>query len=104
MTEPLVKNAADEAQIKEADVQSKNRKNRDLDDLKYVLQSAQGRRFLWRLLGECRVHNSIFNTNALTQSHSSGKQDVGHFIMGEIIRSDEDAFLRMMKESKENKL
>ena len=104
MNKPLVTNAADEVEIKEAGLKANFRKEKDADDLKYILQSFQGRRLLWRILGHCHTHGSVFNTNALVQSYNSGKQDVGHFVMGEIIKADEDAYLKMMKESKENKL
>lgn len=104
MNKPLVTNTTDEVEIKEAGIKVKFRKEKDLEDLKYILQSFQGRRLFWRILGHCQVNSSIFNTNALVQSYNSGKQDVGHFIMGEVIQADEDAYLKMMKESKENKI
>lgn len=90
---------------KRQEQKQKLKRENDLDDLKYLMQSHQGRRFFWRLLGHCSVYNSIFNTNALVQSHNSGKQDVGHFVQGEIIQASPDGYLKMQSEHqiKENK-
>lgn len=70
----------------------------ELEDVKYISQSQQGRRFLWRLLNHCSVYGSIFNTNALTQSHNSGRQDVGHFVQGELVQASPENYLKMQNE------
>lgn len=70
----------------------------ELEDVRYLMQSQQGRRFFWKLLGHCQVYGSIFNTNALTQSHNSGRQDVGHFVQGEIVQASPENYLKMQSE------
>lgn len=94
-------NALDEvtdADKKADDAKKKLKRQSELEDLRYLLQSQQGRRFFWRLLSHCSVYNSIFNTNALTQSHNSGRQDIGHFVQGEIVQASPDNYLKMQNE------
>lgn len=95
----LVGNAADAQQVKEAGRKDRERRKRELEDLKSVLTSLEGRRFIWRLLGHCKVFESIWHPSAQIH-HSAGKQDVGHFIMAEVVEADQEAFLRMMQEAK----
>lgn len=94
-----VKNASDPKQIKEAELKTRFDAKTALEDMKFVLSSVQGRRMLWKLLTHCRVFESIWHPSALIH-HNSGKQDVGHFIMSEIINADEQALMQMMTENK----
>jgi len=96
-------NLANEDEVKEHNKKHDELTKRQIDDVKFLLQSIQGRRFLGRLLDHCSVFSSIYHASALIH-HNSGKQDVGHFIMGEIVKADDMAFIQMMKEAKENNL
>lgn len=97
------KNAADENQVKEARLTEKRIRERELGDLRYLLASAQGRRLIWRLLGHCKSFESVWEPSAKIH-YNAGKQDVGHFLMAEIIAADENSFLQMMKEAKQGEM
>lgn len=96
----LVRNAADEAQVAEAGKRAKFDRKQELEDVRFILDSKQGRRFLWRLLSHCKVFESIWEPSAKIH-HNSGRQDVGHFLMAEVVAANEDALLQMMKEAKD---
>lgn len=96
-----VKNAADIQQVREAEKKIKFNRRQELDDIKFLLSTIQGRRFFWRLMSHCRVFESIWHPSALIH-HNSGVQDVGHFIQAEIIESDPDAYVRMMTENQKS--
>ena len=99
-TEPLVKNAADEAQVKSAREKEKLGRDLELDDLRIVLQTDAGRRLLWRFLEKAKVFSTVWENSAKIH-YNSGQQDFGHFIMSEIVEADQMALLKMMSESKE---
>lgn len=92
-------NAADGAQVKAAARAEKRRRERELNDVCEVLAIPGGRRFLWRLMGHCGVNRSIYNDLPQRMSHSSGQQDVGHFVLSEIVEARPEAYLQMMQES-----
>jgi hypothetical protein len=98
---PLVKNAADEAQVKEAEGKVRRGRDRELEDLRVILSTPHGRRFMWRLMGHCRVHGSIWEPSAKIH-YNSGQQDIGHFLQAEIVEAGEQFYFQMMKEAKEN--
>lgn len=97
------KNAADEEQVKQARSREKRIRERELSDIRYLLQSPQGRRFLWKLMGRCKTFESIWEPSAKIH-FNAGQQDLGHFIMAEIIEADENSLLQMMKESKQGEM
>jgi len=103
MRRTLVKNAADEQQVKNAQSKQLTKRDLDLNDMRAVLNTAQGRRVLWRLMEECKVFNSIWETSAKIH-YNSGKQDLGHFIMAEIVEADEKFLFDMMKENKKENM
>lgn len=95
----LVKNAADEKQVKEAKSREHVGRKLELSDLQKVLQTAEGRRVIWRLISHCQVFGSIYHGSSLIH-YNSGKQDVGHFLLAEVDEADQNALFKMMQESK----
>jgi len=75
-------------------------RRRELTDIGTVLSNASGRRLIWRILEKCGTFASTFNKDSQTMSYLAGQQDLGHFIMSEIVASDENLLLKLMKENK----
>ena len=98
--QPLVRNAADNAQVQAAGSKAKQQRDQELADIKAVLAIPGGRRFLWRLLKKCKVFETIWHPSALIH-YNSGQQDIGHYVQGEIVDASEEAYLQMMQEAKQ---
>ena len=85
--------------IKKRKTEQKVKEKNDLLAIEYVMSNPLGRRFVWRILEQCKVFESIWSeSNRL--HYNSGKQDIGHWLMTELTN---DGFLNMIKESKEQK-
>lgn len=98
---PLVKNTADPKQVKFAGRKVKEARELELEDLRSLLATAPGRRFIWRVLGYCKVFADVFDDSTPTRTaFNAGVQNVGHFVMAEITEADEEAFFKMMRESR----
>ena len=93
----LVKNANDKEQVRNAVRKEQLSRDKELNDLRAILSTAEGRRVIWRLLGHCKVHGSIWEQSARIH-YNAGVQDVGHFIMAEVIAAGEEFLFNMMKE------
>lgn len=98
----FVKNAADEGQVREAEQKQSNKRKTEIADLRAILGTQAGRRFIWRLLGKCKVNGSIWEPNERIY-YNSGQQDIGHFIMSEVVTAGEDFYLQMMTENRGEK-
>lgn len=95
----LVRNAADPRQVKDAKKREKLRRDGELADMRAVLELPEGRRMLWRLMGHCKTFESVFDELATTMAFKAGRQDVGHFVMVEILAADQTKFALMQAES-----
>jgi len=99
MTKAYVGNVDDPSQVRNADKKVKDREWNEAQDAKSVLQTAGGRRLLWRILTYCRVFESVYDERPNKIAYNSGRQDTGHFITGIIAFAGEEYLLRMMKEA-----
>lgn len=70
----------------------------DREDLRAVLSTPEGRRFVRRVLSVCGMRDSTFNTNALSMAHLEGRRSVAVWLEGEVIDSGEDHYFRLLKE------
>lgn len=95
----LVRNAADPKQVGIAAKREKDDRENELVDVRAVLGTVEGRRFLWRMMAHCRVFGSVFDPQPTLTAFNAGRQDVGHFLMAEITAADEQRLLEMMNES-----
>jgi hypothetical protein len=64
-----------------------------------MLESVEGRKFLWWLLGIGRVGMQPFAGNALQTAFGCGELNVGQRILDRIISVSPEGYLKMMEES-----
>lgn len=94
----LVKNAADSKQVKEASVNQKFSREDELEDLRFLLATAQGRRFFWRLFEATHQFTTSFTGNSQTFFYE-GERNVGLKILSDIMEADSESYVLMIKEA-----
>ena len=99
MADPFVQNAADKEQLNSAKTKEKFLRKRELSDFRSILETNEGRRIFWRILERCRVFESVWDPSAKIH-YLSGQQDLGHWILAEILSSNKAAFFKMIEENK----
>lgn len=99
MAEPVVRNAADEGQVAAATVREKIGRERELNDLRRILETDYGRRVVWRLLEHGRIFESIWRSSSEIH-YLAGMRDFALFVMGETVAANQDALFLMMQEAK----
>jgi len=102
MDKPLVRNAADETQVKAATQKQKTDEQRLQDDFLMVLDSEQGRRILWHIMEHCNPLDMRWRPDSETQYHN-GKKSVAAWLTKEITSASPRAYLLMQKEAGELK-
>jgi len=76
----------------------KQERDRELNDLRYVVKNPGGRRFLWRLLSACGVYrSSIAGTPEATYTNE-GKRLIGLAILNDLNAALPTALLQMQQE------
>lgn len=73
----------------------------ELCDIKAIMSSKEGRRFLNRVLEKAAVMRCSFTGNANQTSFNEGQRNIGLFITGEIMEECGDLYLLMLKEAKD---
>ena len=74
-------------QIKESKARIRFGRDQELDDIRAVVSTVAGRRFVSRLLRRCGVSQSVWEPSAAIH-RNAGIQEVGHFILGEVVAAD----------------
>jgi len=74
------------------------------NDLRDVLSSASGRRFVYRILEEAGVYSDGFNTNAAVMGFHAGKRNMGLFLLKDIEDKFIDQYSQMRREHKSDLL
>lgn len=99
----LVKNGSDEEQVKRAEKKEAFKSNQNVDDMRFVLASAQGRRVLRKYLEACGVFRTSFSENVNQTLFLEGQRNVGLMLLNDINAADVMAYVKIMNEGKEGK-
>lgn len=101
MKKPLTGNAADHQQVKEAAQKVKYGREQELNDVRSILATREGLRFMWRYLTECGIFKTSFTGNSHT-FFMEGRRDVGLRLLADVNEADPEAYFRMLSEDKKN--
>ncbi len=78
----------------------KSRRKAELNDLFTIMNTDQGRRFIYRLLDLAGVYRISYTGNSQSTAFNEGKRNIGLFIQSEITESDEGLYFKMITEHK----
>jgi len=93
-------NAGDQRSVKKAEKRGKFLRRRELDDLKTVMATVPGRRFVWGLLTKASVFHASFHAeNARVTDFNEGRRSFGLELMAEIHALDPGLYIQMAKEA-----
>jgi hypothetical protein len=92
-------NAADPKQVKARGRKAKDREEQEEADLRALLSTDYGRRFLWAELARRRVFATGFHTDAMVFAHNEGRRASGVELMTLIIETDPKAWILMQQEA-----
>ncbi len=84
---------------KKAD-ENKRKRDQELNDLRTILATEQGKRFLMRLLNRANLLQPTYGSgaNASDFAFFEGRREFGLYILGEITQANTDAWLDMQKQ------
>lgn len=100
----LVGNADDPAQVEDGRRREQMVRNRQLNDLRVVMSMKEGRRFLWRLMDQCKLFATPIAHDARYTDYNIGKGEIGRFLLSECQQSTPDGLLLMQREAMEEAL
>lgn len=84
---------ADEAKARE-------KRRRELEDLKWLMAHPQGRRITARLLEEAGVNRTSFNHSGSLMAFNEGRRHIGLFLTAEVLDAAPEGYFKLLKEFK----
>lgn len=78
-------------------------KEKEQNDLRWVMSTKQGRRFIHRLLSKAGIWQSSFNTNNAMMAFNEGRRNAGLELLSEITEACSERYTEMLTEQKEAK-
>lgn len=85
-----------DAEVEETVAREKRR--RELEDLKWMMAHPQGRRLVARLLEEAGVNRTTFNHSGSVMAFNEGKRHVGLFLTAEVLEASPEGYFKLLKE------
>jgi len=78
-------------------------REKELNDLRWVMSTKQGRRFMWRLLSGAGLYRPSFNTDPVVMAFNEGTRNGGLVQLNDIMEACPDRYTEMLTEQKEAK-
>ena len=99
MTDPAAGyDAGDRTPVSERQKRRRLQSQREDDDLLWLMNQPEGRRFLWRLLQSCHLYESSFTGTSAT-FFREGERNVGLQVLADITRLCPELYARMAGET-----
>ena len=92
-------NAADEENVKQRKRKDEQARDGELDDLRQIMDSVHGRRFIWRLLDKAGVFRTSFTGNSTT-FFNEGMRNLGLMVLADVHQACANQYIQMMQEAK----
>lgn len=78
--------------------EQKREHQKNIDDVRKILKTPEGRRYFWRKMSECGIFHSSFNPNSNQTAFNEGERNIGLGMLDEINEADVAAFAQMQNE------
>ncbi|EAA5679598.1 hypothetical protein D6R12_09725 [Salmonella enterica subsp. enterica serovar Weltevreden] len=91
----------DEGRKAELDAKQQLLAQRDIDDIKFVMGSEQGRRVIWSLLEKGQVFGTCFNVDPNITAFNEGQRNLALVLFQRVMAHCPDQYLKMAEEASE---
>ena len=91
---------SNEKEVKDRKKHKNLERENELEEIRKILGTSQGKGFLWRLLKHCKVFDTISHHEPLAMSRMSGARDVGLWLIREIAEANPNGYLELVKEDR----
>lgn len=73
------------------------------EDLRWLMSSPRGRRFMWWLLSQTGLYRPSFNNSGSVTAFNEGQRNVGLAVLGHVTDRCHDRYLEMLTEQQKAK-
>ncbi|HBV7426216.1 TPA: hypothetical protein MD534_004694 [Citrobacter freundii] len=94
----------DEGRKAELDAKQQLLAQRDIDDIKFVMNSEQGRRVIWSLLEKGQVFGACFNVDPQITAFNEGQRNLALALFQRVMAHCPEQYLKMAAEAGDDNL
>jgi hypothetical protein len=87
-----------EREAESEELVAREKRRRELDDLRWLMAHPQGRRIVSRLLEETGVNRTSFNHSGSVMAFNEGRRQIGLFLTAEVLEASADGYMKLLKE------
>lgn len=80
------------------EVLARERRRKELEDLKWLMAHPQGRRVATRILAEAGIYRSSFNHSGSVMAFNEGRRQIGLWFQAEIVDATPKGHIKMLEE------
>ena len=91
----------DEERKSELEAEQQILAQRDIEDIKFVMDSEQGRRVVWGLLEKGQVFGTCFNVDPNITAFNEGQRNLALVLFQRVMTHCPDQYLKMAAEASE---
>lgn len=77
---------------------ARERRRREVEDLKWLMAHPQGRRIVTRLLDATGVSRSSYSHSGSLMAFNEGRRDIGLLITAEVLEAAPEGYFKLLKE------
>jgi hypothetical protein len=92
-----------QADKREEDARKRVARQQEIGDLKWLMSSPRGRRFVWRLLDLSGPFRLSFDTNAMKMAFQEGNRNMGNQLLNEVMNLCPELYPVMVKEQRNDR-
>ena len=78
--------------------------DRQINDIRRIIKSPDGRRFIWWILSQCHIFKISFNLNTKLEDFQEGERNIGLEVLNRLNEADIGAFAQLQNEYLSEKL
>lgn len=82
---------------------AENERRKDLVDIEKLMETAAGRRIVWRLLETCKVFASTFSAEPMAMAFAEGQRNIGLLFLADVMEMAPKKYMIMTLEAQERK-
>lgn len=94
----MAEDVGDQKQVKKKKKKHQLVREGQLEEIRHILSTPYGRRFLWRVLIQCGMNKTLSGQTELGMAIMSGKRDMGLWLLGEINEADKNGYIKLIQE------
>ena len=93
-----IQDVGDPKQVRKRRTKVQIRRERELHEIREILNTSFGKGFIWRILEKCHMFHTTSHHEALSMARMSGERDVGLWLLDELDQSNPNAYIMLIRE------